>query len=152
MINVTNPESPQIVGSVDTPGMANGVAISGDFAYIADGSAGLQIAWRQCEEPSAVEMETPVLEAHFLEAYPNPFNPNITVSFSLDRSQGVRISIFDMAGRCVAEITDQVYGTGSHTVKWNGKDSFGRAVSSGPYLVRMETESSMYAKKVMLLR
>ena len=36
VIDITNPESPQIVGSVDTPGDACGVAVSGTHAYVAD--------------------------------------------------------------------------------------------------------------------
>jgi hypothetical protein len=43
VINITNPLSPQIVGSVDTPGAARGVAVAGTFAYVADSNAGLQV-------------------------------------------------------------------------------------------------------------
>ena len=43
MIDITNPASPQIVGSVDTPGYAYGVAVSGTYAYVADCDSGLQV-------------------------------------------------------------------------------------------------------------
>ena len=43
MIDITNPQSPQIVGSVDTPGEAFGVAVSGTYAYVADYRSGLQV-------------------------------------------------------------------------------------------------------------
>ena len=43
VIDITNPQSPQIVGSVDTPGYAHGVAVSGTHAYVADDDSGLQV-------------------------------------------------------------------------------------------------------------
>ena len=43
VIDISNPENPQIVGSVDTAGDARSVVISGSFAYVADYSAGLQV-------------------------------------------------------------------------------------------------------------
>jgi uncharacterized secreted protein with C-terminal beta-propeller domain len=43
VINVSNPANPQRVGGYDTSGLAQGVAMSGNFAYVADGDAGLQI-------------------------------------------------------------------------------------------------------------
>ena len=47
---------------------------------------------------------------------------------------------------------NRIYAAGSHSVVWNGKDAMGRAVPSGTYVVRLETESSVEARKVMLLR
>ena len=87
-----------------------------------------------------------------LAIHPNPFNPHTTVSFSLDWPQQVTISVFDMTGRRVAVVADQAYSAGSHTVEWNGRDASGRAVSSGTYLVRLETEDRVEARKVMLVR
>jgi hypothetical protein len=49
VIDVTNPASPQIVGSVDLPDNPNGVAISGTRIYVADGESGLQVLATQCE-------------------------------------------------------------------------------------------------------
>src|SRR5262245_57720903 len=43
VIDITNPQSPQIVGSADTPGLAFGVAVSGTHAYVADSVSGLQV-------------------------------------------------------------------------------------------------------------
>jgi len=36
--------------------------------------------------------------------YPNPFNPRVRIPFTLPRRQGVRLRIYDLAGRCVAEL------------------------------------------------
>ncbi|MER3457836.1 MAG: hypothetical protein C4309_03625 [Chloroflexota bacterium] len=44
-LNVSNPANPYEVGFYDTPGGAEGVAVAGDYAYVADGEGGLDIIW-----------------------------------------------------------------------------------------------------------
>ena len=84
--------------------------------------------------------------------HPNPFNPNTTIAFVLEDEQQVSISVFDLEGRRVATITDQVYGPGVHSVKWMGRDDTGRTVSSGTYLIQMETGDGAEARKMSLVR
>jgi hypothetical protein len=43
VIDISNPASPVILGSISTPGIAYGVAVAGSYAYVADGSGGLQV-------------------------------------------------------------------------------------------------------------
>ncbi len=43
VIDITNPQSPAIAGSVDTPGKATDVYVSGSYAYVADNESGLQV-------------------------------------------------------------------------------------------------------------
>ena len=84
--------------------------------------------------------------------YPNPFNPNTTIPFSVDRPQRVKVSMYDLTGRRLAVLVDQVFGAGSHAAHWDGRDELGRAVSSGPYLVSMETGGRVESQKIMLVR
>jgi len=85
-------------------------------------------------------------------AQPNPFNPNTSISFTVDRQQTVRVVVYDISGMWVANIADQVYGSGSHSVEWDGRNSAGHAVSSGTYFVRMETAEIVESLKIMLVR
>jgi hypothetical protein len=84
--------------------------------------------------------------------YPNPFNPQISVDFSLAQSQRARLAVFDLAGNQVAEIEDRMFAKGAHSVRWNGTDVNGRAVSSGVYLVQVKTAGLNESHKVTLLR
>lgn len=84
--------------------------------------------------------------------YPNPANPHMSISFTTDRSQEVRISVYDMTGRRVAVLADQVYGTGLHALEWDGDDTTGKAVSCGTYLVRMETLGNVESRKITFVR
>jgi hypothetical protein len=83
---------------------------------------------------------------------PNPFNPRTSASFSVDRLQRVHIGIYDLSGRLVRLLTDRAYGPGSYSATWDGSDSSGRVVSSGTYLVRMQTAGRVESRKVLLLR
>ena len=87
-----------------------------------------------------------------LWANPNPFNPQTTIRFALDKTQRAKIEIYNMSGRLVAVLTDRVYAAGTHTVNWIGRDSSGKAAASGTYLVRMTKNNIVESKKVMLVR
>ena len=96
--------------------------------------------------------EVPQLATRLEGAHPNPFNPMTTLRFTLDRAQHVTLSVFDMTGRKIAELANGTFAEGSHPVQWNGQDTSGRDVSSGTYLVQMETEGGVQSSKMMLVR
>ena len=83
---------------------------------------------------------------------PNPFNPQTTISFSLTRTEWAIISVFDLTGQRVNVLANREFAAGPHTLTWNGRDAQGRAMPSGTYLVHLETESGVQARKVMLVR
>jgi len=85
-------------------------------------------------------------------AYPNPFNPLTQISFTLGRSQQVELTIYDLTGHRVAELANDTYAAGNHSVQWNGKDAAGRDVPSGTYLVTMRSEARIATSKAVLVR
>ena len=84
--------------------------------------------------------------------YPNPFNPRTEIRFSLASRQQVKLSVFDLSGKRVTELVDGVYEAGEHLVPWNGKDASGRDMSSGTYLIYLESPGRVDAKKMVLVR
>ena len=68
-----------------------------------------------------------------LTNYPNPFIGETSLQFRTEKPATVRLEMFDVLGRRVAIVTDQVYGSGMHQVRWSGT-----AMPSGVYFVRME--------------
>lgn len=84
--------------------------------------------------------------------YPNPFNPQVTIKFDLPKTQMVALSVFTLAGEKVVTLVHEIRPAGHHDAVWNGRDFRGRAVSSGTYLVRLETKSGVERKKLMLVR
>lgn len=84
--------------------------------------------------------------------FPNPFNPSTKIAFELPKASHVRIIIYDLLGREVAEIADGNYPAGYSELTWNGINRNGLQVSSGIYFYRISTDGWAAVKKMVLLR
>ncbi|MCK9556885.1 MAG: C25 family cysteine peptidase [Candidatus Cloacimonetes bacterium] len=84
--------------------------------------------------------------------YPNPFNPNTSISFSLKDREYVSIEIYNVLGQRVKTLVASVMNPGSHTVAWNGKDNNNRNVSSGVYFYKMKAGKYSHTKKMILMK
>jgi hypothetical protein len=107
------------------------------------------------EDPTGVpgnEPSSPGGVARLFAAYPNPFHPVTTIPFALSKSERVRVSVHDAAGRRVAHVGEGVFPEGAHRMLWRGVDDGGRPVPSGIYFVRMETRETVKSEKVTLVR
>ena len=83
-----------------------------------------------------------------VDAYPNPFNPQTTITIGLPTSSHVRISAHDMLGRQVALLHDGNLSAGiTHTFTFNGTD-----LASGAYLLRVAGGGFVETRRVTLLK
>jgi hypothetical protein len=91
---------------------------------------------------------------HFqlFQNWPNPFNPETEIRYSLHREAKIRLSITDATGKSVATLVDENQSVGDHSIRWNGTDDFGRAASTGIYFCRLTTESGIETKKMVLIQ
>lgn len=85
-------------------------------------------------------------------AVPNPFNPSTTVSFDLPEAGLVRLSVFDVAGRLVRTLVDEMVPHGRHEAVWDGRDASGREVASGSYLARLQFGGKVETVRMGLIR
>jgi flagellar hook assembly protein FlgD len=83
---------------------------------------------------------------------PNPFNPATTIRFRLGEAGEARLTVFDPAGRLVAELFSGPASAGDHTTAWNGLDRSGREVGSGVYFYRLEAGRASWTRSMVLLR
>jgi len=81
----------------------------------------------------------------FFSAYPNPFNPEINVQIQVGERQPVRIGIYDLLGREVAELFNGDMENGKHTVTFDGA-----SFPSGIYLLRLRTASDVQIGHIIL--
>jgi len=79
--------------------------------------------------------------------YPNPFNPSTTFTFSMSKAGLVTLSVYDMLGREVATLGNNVAEAGTHSITWNAT-----GMSSGVYFYKMHTASFTSLKKMVLIR
>jgi hypothetical protein len=84
--------------------------------------------------------------------YPNPFNPETTIEFSLPREGETRVEIFNLRGQRIALLLAEYLPAGSHRVNWSGRDSRENEVTSGVYLYRIVSEESTQTGKMILLK
>ena len=85
-------------------------------------------------------------------AAPNPFNPQTTITFGLDREQRVEVAVFDARGRQVAVLADRIFGAGETSLRWDGRDAAGRDLASGVFLVRVRSAGQTRTTKAVLIR
>lgn len=98
------------------------------------------------------EVEPVPLANKLHQNHPNPFNPSTTISFSLCERKRASLAVYDVAGRLVRVLIDDVVDAGPRDVTWNGKDNAGRGVASGVYFYRLEAGEFIETKKMVLLR
>ncbi|UCG51245.1 MAG: T9SS type A sorting domain-containing protein [Candidatus Latescibacterota bacterium] len=101
---------------------------------------------------TGVQDRTPVGASATISNYPNPFNPQTTITYSLPEAGRVNIRIYDAAGRFVRTVADETKIIGEHTATWDGRDYKGAEVSSGVYFVRFEVGGVVRTTKIVLLK
>ena len=84
--------------------------------------------------------------------YPNPFNPETRISFSLDKSQNVSIEIYNIKGQKVKTLVNGELPAKNHVIIWRGDDDFGKSVGSGVYFYKMKTGNYTETKKMLMLK
>ncbi len=84
--------------------------------------------------------------------FPNPFNPETIISFSLPGFEEVRIEIFNTLGEKVRGLLNAKLAGGFHEIKWNGLDDAGRSCASGVYYLQFRTKQFLQTQKLLLLR
>ncbi|MBN1153844.1 T9SS type A sorting domain-containing protein, partial [candidate division KSB1 bacterium] len=79
--------------------------------------------------------------------YPNPFNPTTTIEFSLPQNSEVKLVVYDLSGRVVAELAAGKFNAGYHNIHFDAAD-----LASGVYLIRLKAGDYVDVKKAMLLK
>ena len=83
---------------------------------------------------------------------PNPFNPETTIRFTLEKVVRVTLSIYDVKGRRVTTLIDDLRSAGLHEARWDGTDAAGSSVSSGVYFYRMRAGKTNLSRRMVLLK
>ena len=85
--------------------------------------------------------------------YPNPFNPSTQISFDVpEGSELVSLNIYNILGKKVSTLLNNVVSPGKHKIEWNAKDNEGNPVASGIYFYELSSSSFTARKKMLLIR
>jgi hypothetical protein len=116
-------------------------------------------------DPTDINEEKIPTEFKLNQNYPNPFNPDTIISYQLSSSVPVSLKVYDLLGREIATLVDEIQNSGMYNVKFNNDDfdypsldSFNRhglansSMSSGVYLYTLQAGNYSQTKKMILLR
>ena len=84
--------------------------------------------------------------------YPNPFNPITTIRYDLPEAGYVNVVIYDMMGHQIKQLISGTEDAGHKSVVWDSTNDYGRPVSAGVYMYRIQTGEYIQTKKMVLLK
>ncbi|RLD59276.1 MAG: hypothetical protein DRJ01_11530 [Bacteroidetes bacterium] len=87
-----------------------------------------------------------------LKNYPNPFNPETIISFSIPNHSNVELSVFNIKGQKVKTLINEKLHIGKHSIIWSGVDEHNKTVSSGIYLYKIRVNNQESVKRMILLK
>jgi hypothetical protein len=84
--------------------------------------------------------------------YPNPFNPITSIRYDLPQDGLVNITIYDMMGREVKNLVNDMQTAGFRSVMWDGTNNNHQTVSAGLYIYSIYSDNYIDTKKMILLK
>lgn len=161
---------------VDSIMVADDLAYAQDPSY---DSTYYSILWQELEHLTTVSIQTAILdlasiwrtawinagsplttvtedveeipcENLLVNAYPNPFNPQVTIQVKLDYRKYTNINIFDITGKKITELYSGWLNSGDYKFKWDISQS--NSASSGTYFVKINTDKNSQTLKLICLK
>ena len=144
--DVSDPAHPSFEDDYYTNGAIIDNFVVGDYVFVADGSSFLILRY---DVPTEIESATGKLPGRFAvsENYPNPFNANTTLRYSMPETNQITLSIYNLLGQRVATVFEAVQEAGEHSVTWDASD-----FPSGVYFARLEAGGKSENVKMVLVK
>jgi hypothetical protein len=146
-INISNPASPVEAGYFDGVPQSRGVAVNGKYVYVAEKIDGLSVYGNDLltavEQYGSTTPKTFSLDQNF----PNPFNPSTQIRFSVPLRGAVSLRVFDLLGREVAALVNDVLDAGSYVAKFDARN-----LTSGTYICILSANNLRVSQKMLLLK
>lgn len=93
-----------------------------------------------------------------IKVFPNPFNSQTTITFTLSEPSQIKLDIYNLLGQVVKEIASEENAAGKKTYHWNGRNSSNETISSGIYFIRTvikgnnSQKTSAHNSKIILMK
>jgi photosystem II stability/assembly factor-like uncharacterized protein len=124
----------------------NTLILVGDYLYA--GTWGSGVWKRPLDEITSVEAVQSKLNTYKLfQNYPNPFNPSTTISFSIPKSGLVKLIIYDVLGKKIKTLLNEIKTPGSYKTEFNAEE-----LSSGIYFYKIQAGDFTETKKLILMK
>jgi hypothetical protein len=103
--------------------------------------------WAKANVPTSLAEESLPNEIKLQPNYPNPFNPETTIRFTMSQASDVVLEVFNSNGQKVQSIVQQRLSAGEHTYSFNGSN-----LNSGVYLLRLQSQGQVMTQKMTLIK
>lgn len=115
---------------------------------------GVDVDMGAYEYDQVTSVDPPPVVSHLAiqSAYPNPFNPSVTVEISLDRRRPLSVDVYDVTGRLVRTLTRGDHPSGLNRVTWDGRNGDGAVVAAGVYFVSARSLGWQARRKIILVK
>ncbi|MGA3244676.1 MAG: S8 family serine peptidase [Bacteroidota bacterium] len=123
------------------------VAGDSSLANLQQNADAAKAKWRRLTVGIAENGASVPLQYELRQNYPNPFNPSTAISYQLSAFSLVTLKIFDILGREVATLANEVHQPGTYTVRWDASQ-----YPSGVYFYRLEAGDFRATRKLMVLK
>jgi len=148
LVNVSFSDIPE---AENNPNFEIGIEFLGDNAAGSSGNNRFDnlIVRGRVIEQTGIDLATNESPMQFKlgNAYPNPFNPTAVIPYQLSESGNVTLSIFDVMGRQISVLTDEVQNTGKYEAIFRAEK-----LSSGVYIARLVQNGKVQVQKLILLK
>ena len=98
---------------------------------------------------------SPIPEQHISQVevhYPNPLLLPATITVKLPQAAHTQLLLYNVSGKVLATLTDNVMGPGAHTIRWDGKSDAGKTLAEGIYLFRLQVNEYVHMGKMALVK
>lgn len=157
LLDISDPENPTEIAWYDTYPANNGQSFAGCWGVYkfpsgkiiaSDMNTGLYVLARG--NSVGINNNNEIAEGFELKQnYPNPFNPGTVISFTIPNTSEVRLSVFDLSGKLVANILNEKRSSGTYEVSFNA-DDYG--LSSGAYFYTLSAGEFKETRKMLLVK
>lgn len=96
---------------------------------------------------------TPSVSELSLSNYPNPFNPETTITFSVvSDQQNTVLAVYNLKGQLIKSLNDQILEKGEYSITWNGTDNNNNLCGSGIYFCRLNNGNQIKSHRILLIK
>lgn len=138
-------ENPDMLGDIEVKDNGDGTVT---IFVLGSGNGFAAYSYDMANASVSVDASSAAADLFTLSgSYPNPFNPESVISYSLNRAAEVSLQIYDLRGNLMQEMDTQYQSAGVYSYKVNGA-----AWPSGTYLYRLKVNGQARAGKMTLLK
>jgi hypothetical protein len=154
ILDISDPFHPKEIGSYESGDFVEDVYVSGENIYVAEFDRGIHIV-RYAPGGSGISEER-VCKGNrdftLFQNHPNPFNQSTTITYTVETSNKITLSVYNLLGQRVNTLVDEIQKPGIYTVQWNGCDDNGNLASNGIFMYSLQAGNNKEIRRMVLMK